>query len=119
MQIIQVLAIIFAIFAVFKVVVQLRDNKISRESAIFWIFIWALVILIVVFPRTMSYLATLTGVGRGVDVVLYVAIIILFYLIYRIYTKMENIEREITIVVREIAILKREKKERENNNKNN
>lgn len=115
MQIIQIFALIFAIFAMFKVIWQLRDNKISGESAIFWLFIWTLTILIVVFPRTMSYMATLTGVGRGVDVVVYVAIITLFYLIYRIYIKIENIERELTLIVREIAISKREKKERENN----
>jgi len=61
----------------------------------------------------MSHLATLTGVGRGVDVVIYVAIIILFYLLYRLYIKIENIEREITLIVREIAILEKEKKEKE------
>jgi len=112
MEVIQILALIFSIFALFKILLQVRNNEIGIESAIFWIFIWMLVILIVVFPQTMSYLATLTGVGRGVDVVIYIAIIMLFYLQYRLYMKIENIEREITLVVREIAILEREKKEK-------
>ena len=118
MEIIQIFALIFATFAMFKVVWKLRDNEINRESAVFWIFIWVLVILIVVFPGTMGYLATLTGVERGVDVIIYVAIIILFYLVYRIYIKMENIEREITLIVREIAVLKRENNKKNKKNKN-
>ncbi|AXI25580.1 hypothetical protein CFE53_05355 [Methanofervidicoccus sp. A16] len=113
MELIQIFALVFAIFAMFKIIMQLKNNEINLESAIFWIFIWVLVILIVVFPQTMSHLATLTGVGRGVDVVIYVAIIILFYLLYRLYIKIENIEREITLIVREIAILEKEKKEKE------
>jgi len=112
MQLIQILALVFATFAMLKIIIQVKRNEINIESAIFWIFIWMLVILMVVFPQTMSYLATLTGVGRGVDVVIYIAIIILFYLQYRLYLRIENIEREITIIVREIAILNREKKEK-------
>ena len=112
MQLIQIFALVFAIFAVFKILHQVRNNEITLESAIFWIFIWMLVILIVAFPSTMSYLATLTGVGRGVDVIIYTAIILLFYLQYRLYIKIENVEREITLIVREIAIAEREKKEK-------
>jgi len=115
MEMIQILGLIFAVFALFKIITQVKNNEITIESAIFWIFIWILVILIVVFPQTLSYLATLTGVERGVDVVIYIAIIMLFYLHYRLYIKMENIEREITAIVREIAILEKEEKEKENN----
>ena len=112
MEIIQILALIFAVFALFKILLQVKNREINIEAAIFWIFIWVLVILMVVFPQTMSHLATLTGVGRGVDVVIYIAIIVLFYLHYRLYMKIENIEREITLLVREIALMKREEKEK-------
>ena len=60
-------------------------------------------------PSTLSHLANLTGVGRGVDVIIYLSIIALFYMVYRSYVKMENMEREITKLVREIAIIEREK----------
>ena len=116
MEVIQILALIFAIFALFKIILQVKNNEITVESAIFWIFIWMLVILMVVFPQTMNYLATLTGVERGVDVIMYIATIILFYLLYRLYIKIENLEREITIIVREIAILEREDKREKKNN---
>ncbi|HIP16382.1 MAG TPA: DUF2304 family protein [Methanothermococcus okinawensis] len=113
MQLIQILALVFAIFAMFKIILKAKNSEINIEPAIFWIFVWMLVVLIAVFPQTMSYLATFTGVKRGVDSIIYLAIMILFYLQYRLYIKMENIEREITLIVREIAILEKEKKEKE------
>lgn len=35
---------------------------------------------------------------------LYISIVVLFYLIYRLYAKINNLERQITHIVREIAI---------------
>ena len=109
MELIQIIGIIISIFAISRVLLQVRRNTMTIESALFWIFIWLAVILAVVFPSTLSHLANLTGVGRGVDVIIYLSIIALFYMVYRSYVKMENMEREITKLVREIAIMEREK----------
>ncbi|MDK2790249.1 MAG: hypothetical protein PWP15_756 [Methanothermococcus sp.] len=118
MELIQVLGILFALFAISRVMMQIRRNAMSVESGLFWVFIWISVMLVVVFPDFLGYLANLVGVGRGVDVLIYLGIVALFYLIYRSYTKIENLEREITKIVREIAIIERyEKKDVKKNNK--
>ena len=118
MELIQVLGILFALFAISRVMLQIRRNAMSVESGLFWVFIWISIMLVVVFPGSLGYLANLVGVGRGVDVLIYLGIVALFYLIYRSYTKIENLEREITKIVREIAIIERyEKKDVKKNNK--
>lgn len=118
MELIQVLGILFALFAISRVMMQIRRNAMSVESGLFWVFIWISVMLVVVFPDFLGYLANLVGVGRGVDVLIYLGIVALFYLIYTSYTKIENLEREITKIVREIAIIERyEKKDVKKNNK--
>lgn len=109
MELIQIIGLIISIFAISRVILQIRKNTMTIESALFWIFIWLAVILLVVFPSTLGHLANITGVGRGVDVIIYLSIIVLFYMVYRNYIKMENMEREITKLVREIAIIEREK----------
>ncbi len=109
MELIQIIGLIISIFAISRVILQVRKNTMTIESALFWIFIWLAVILSVVFPNTLGHLAKITGVGRGVDVIIYLSIIVLFYMVYRNYIKMENMEREITKLVREIAIIEREK----------
>ncbi|MBU1854341.1 MAG: DUF2304 domain-containing protein, partial [Nanoarchaeota archaeon] len=50
------------------------------------------------------------GIGRPIDVVIYASIIVLFYLIFRMYVKIESMEQNITKVVREVTINNPKKK---------
>lgn len=62
-------------------------------------------------PDTTSYLAELVGVGRGADLIVYLSIVLIFYIIFQMTIKIEKIERNITKVVRTVAM----KDETENN----
>lgn len=62
-------------------------------------------------PDTTSYLAELVGVGRGADLIVYLSIVLIFYIIFQMTIKIEKIERNITKVVRTVAM----KDELENN----
>ncbi len=57
-----------------------------------------------VYPQVASWLAIALGVGRGADAIVYVALLALFYILFRIFTRIERIERNITSMVREIAL---------------
>jgi len=104
MEIIQIFGILFALFALSRVILQIKNRNMTIDEGIFWIFIWILVVVVLIFPQTLGYLANVLGVGRGVDAIIYLSIVVLFYLIYRMYARMEHLEREITKVVREVAI---------------
>ncbi|EHP89187.1 DUF2304 domain-containing protein [Methanotorris formicicus] len=104
MEIIQIFGILFALFAMSRVILQIRNRNMGLDEGIFWLFVWILVVVVLVFPQTLSCLAGVLGVGRGVDAIIYLSIVVLFYLIYRMYARMEHLEREITKVVREVAI---------------
>lgn len=104
MGLIQIIGILFALFALSRVVLQLKKRTMSTNEGLFWIFIWVSVIILLMFPEFTSYVANILGVGRGVDAVIYISIVVLFYLIYRLYAKVDNLERQITHIVREIAI---------------
>ena len=49
-------------------------------------------------------LSSILGIARGADLIVYVSVVLLFYLIFRLYVKMEKIEQDVTKVVRKIAI---------------
>lgn len=55
-------------------------------------------------PGLTSYVAKRLGIGRGTDVVLYLSIALLFYLIFRLSIALEETRREITELVRKIAL---------------
>ena len=63
-------------------------------------------------PDLTFRLSDFLGIERGIDVAVYGSIIILFYLMFRIFVKLEMLEQEITKTVRNDAISKGGKKKK-------
>jgi small membrane protein len=108
--IIQIIIIIFALFAWSRAMLRLRDGNISIGEFIFWSLIWSFVIIIAIFPDIITGISKLVGIGRGVDLAVYAGVILLFYLMFRLYVKLDVQSRETTKLVREIAIRNVKKK---------
>jgi hypothetical protein len=84
-----------------------RQGAIGRWSAALWSLLWVAAAAAILRPEATSMLASLVGVGRGVDVVTYFSIIFLFALLFRVFLRIEKLERDITRLVREIGLEKR------------
>jgi small membrane protein len=101
---IQILIVAFALFAIVKTVWQFKQGALTIAWLLFWMLFWLLAGVVAVLPQTTDVLAQLVGVGRGADLVIYASLIVLFYLVFRMYVKIEDTEREITRLVRKLAI---------------
>ncbi len=101
---IAIIVTIFVLFALSRNYLQFRDNHISGFQFIFWVLIWSLVLVILLWPNLTNRLAQYLGISRGIDVFVYLGIIVLFYLIFRSYVKIEELERDITRLVSELAL---------------
>jgi hypothetical protein len=108
----QYIGIIIGIVGIIYTFIRFRESKMSLGMLLIWSLIWVILIVLSIFPTETGFFASLTGIGRGLDVILILGLIGCYYLIFRIYNMIENIEQEITHVAREMA-LKREKKEKE------
>lgn len=95
---------LFSLFALSRVYLRFKERKLSSFAFIFWISVWLAGITFLLFPSLTSDFAKIVGIGRGVDVLLYTAIVILFYLMFRIYIKIEDLEKQITKLSRIIAL---------------
>ncbi|MFH1770954.1 MAG: DUF2304 family protein [archaeon] len=110
MEPIQVIAIIFAIFAYSRVILRFKDKKMSNLEFLFWSIIWISIIVFASIPQVVNSLANVFGIERPIDLVVYVSIVLLFYLMFRIYVKIESHEQDITKIVRTVAIKESKKK---------
>ncbi len=110
MLVIQILLVVFAWFAIFKTIQRFRASEVGRGVLASWILFWLLVIIVALLPDTASALAKLFGVGRGADLVVYLALALLFYLLFRFNIKLEKISREITTLTRELSLRPDDKK---------
>ena len=68
----------------------------------------AVAALAVIFPDLTAEAAQLVGVGRGVDLVTYLVEVGTLFVLLHYYTKFVEVERRMTDVVREMAILRAE-----------
>ncbi len=103
-MLIKIILILFVLFALVKVAMRYKDKVISLQELILWTIFWFLVSFLVLFPDITSYAANVVGVGRGVDLVIYLAILILFYLMFRALSKLDKVEKDVTKVVRKVAL---------------
>ena len=104
----QIFGIIIGIIAIILSILRFRERKISISMLVLWIFIWIIIIGISINPELTNLFASVTGIGRGLDFILIIGLIGCYYLIFKMYTMIENMEKEITKLVREIALQKDE-----------
>ena len=101
---IQIIAIIFAIFALTKVILRLRKKKLTINEFIFWAVIWVILIILSIFPDISHNIASFFGFGRGLDFFMVTSILLILYLILRIFIKLEDLDSRITRLARSITL---------------
>ncbi|MGF7119162.1 DUF2304 domain-containing protein [Methanobacterium oryzae] len=116
----QIFGIVIGIIAIVLSMLRFREGKMSLSMLVLWIFIWIMIIGISINPELTNLFASVTGIGRGLDFILIIGLIGCYYLIFKMYTMIENMEKEITKLVREIALQKETTHKKENiKNKSN
>ena len=109
----QIIVSLFVLLIVFRLTKKYKDSSLKVSEFTGWLVIWTIVLIVFWLPQTTSYLATLLGIGRGVVLAIYVAVLILFYLIFRIYLKYDKQQKEITKIVRHLSLDERDKNKTE------
>jgi small membrane protein len=108
-MLLQLLAIVFCLFALWRVIAKFRRQELKPSEFAMWFIFWLAVGVAFVTPASLTYLANLLGIGRGADLVLYVAVVVVFYLMFRIFVRLEKMEHEITKVVRASSLSRAER----------
>ena len=101
---IQIILTIFILLALSRVIDRFWRKEMHAAELIVWLTLWVVAGVVVLWPSATSYLASVLGVGRGSDLVLYIAVMLLFYLAFRMSVKFEKMDRQITKLTRIIAL---------------
>ena len=100
----QILFSLFALAAMVSVLKKRQEGLLGPKGVVFWVLFWLIASVAVWWPNGTTVLANAFGIGRGTDFVLYVAIALLFYLVFKLHVKLESVGRDITKVVRKEAL---------------
>jgi hypothetical protein len=104
MLLIQILLVIFFLFALAKVVGRFRSGELSAKGMVLWSLFWVGAAIVVLLPNSTAYVAQHVGVGRGADLVVYSALALLFFIIFRLMVKIELLNKDITKLTRKISL---------------
>jgi small membrane protein len=101
----QIIALIIIAFFLSRLYWQKQKNYIGFNEFLFWLVFWLAAALLIISLKAIDKLVAELGfTGTGIEVLLYLSIAILFYLVFRIRLKLEKIEKDITKIVKNIAI---------------
>lgn len=106
------LLLIAAIVALGLVVMRRTgaDSHLAIRRILMMLFIVA-AILSVLFPQWLTWVASLIGVGRGTDLLLYALVVMFLAFVYTQYRRNLALQRQLTLLARKIALLDAENDE--------
>ena len=100
----QYIGLLIGIIGIIVTFLRFKDGKMTFNMLLVWAAIWVLMSIFSIYPDITSILAGISGIGRGLDLILIIGLIGCYYFVFKIYNMIENIEEEITHLTREIAL---------------
>lgn len=105
----RIVLLIVACGGLLGVLGRFRKRQISVWGALAWSVLWVAIGVVALIPDIANRLADMLGIGRGADVVVYSAIVVIVALLFRMSVRLEQLDRAITTVTRELALREHER----------
>ena len=104
---IRLLVWIIGLLTLYSIFVKFRKKEITFGWFSFWFLLWAGIIGLVSHAYVADRIAIFMGLGtgRGVELALFLAILIVLYLMFRLYLKLTELESQISEIVKNIALM--------------
>ena len=104
-MVIQIIVTIGIVLLVFPTVYSAFKKKtISLFSLLIWALFWIGGIVIIWNPSLMGKISGFMGVQRSIDAIVYLSIVFLLYVVFRFRIRLNEMQREITMLTRKLAI---------------
>lgn len=94
----------FALLVILRTYGQYKKELVSRYWLLAFSSVWVLIAAAAIVPHVTDDVAQRVGVERGADMLVYIAVLVLLYAVYRLFVRVQKINEEITELVRQIAL---------------
>ena len=79
-------------------------GKNSFATVVLWSIFWIVVSLFAIFPDISITFARLFGITRGLDFIIILVFVILFYTILKLYFIVDKMQNNLNTLVKEVAL---------------
>lgn len=105
----QFLALIIIAFLISRLIKQKNKKQLGKNEFYLWLFFWTGSALAIIFLKSFDRLAAMLGFSSsGINILIYGAILILFYFIFKMRLTLAKIDRDLSELNKEITLLKKE-----------
>ena len=103
----QILAVFIILFFIFRLIAQKRKKQISANEFSLWLTFWSLAAAAIIFIKQIDRLVAWLGFsGSGINFLIYIAVLALFYFVFRLRLDLAKMDRNLTDIVRQITLKK-------------
>ena len=107
-MVIQIIATIIILSIFSQLIKKILKDKASLTKIIFWVLFWGISLIIIWLPKeTIDSMGNIFGVGRGIDVLVYLSVILLFYFNFKQTERIDKLEKDITKTCKECGHISR------------
>ncbi|UPA22509.1 DUF2304 domain-containing protein [Candidatus Peribacteria bacterium] len=100
----QIVVPLLSILAVIYAWNLVMRQKKTLWEALLWTVFWAVIALIAIYPKLLSYLTAATGIKSQENAVIFTSIGILFFMVFYIIIRLEELEQRQTRMIRGMAL---------------
>jgi small membrane protein len=101
-------ALLLVVIAAIGFFVFLRRNKLPFHIVLIFLMLGVGAAAVVAPEQTLDDIAHAFGVGRGVDLIMYLVDAATIFVLLHYFTKFVDLQRQVTELTRELAIMKTE-----------
>lgn len=95
---------LISIIAIVWFLLRYLKEKNSLFTTILWTIFWVIVSLFAIFPDFSNEFARLFGITRGLDFIIIIVFAVLVYTIFKLYTKIDQLQDDVNKIVKEVAL---------------
>ena len=100
----QIILLTFAAISVITAIALLSKQVVGRATGVAVLLLSVLGAVLTLFPNSTTAMARALGIGRGADLLLYLLVIGTSSGFLVMYVKLRAVRRELTLLVRKIAV---------------
>lgn len=101
----QIFSVLLAAVSISKSYVDFKARAESLQMFLFWVFTWMLIVIVSLFPSIIDWMLSFgTGGRAGLGTFFGMALVFLFFVVYRIYVRLERIQQSLVQTIQELAL---------------
>ena len=103
-QVLQIIGLIIALFLIGKTISDYKKEKIGKGIFLVWIIIWGAALVAFIIPKAPQFIFSLLETGDVFIIALIITNVILFVLVYVLFTSQYSLNKKIKSLVQKLAL---------------